>query len=57
MAIAAVASFASPVACPANVLVMGPGGYQFVDYVKRGLPLFLLVFVLPMLLLQLVWLL
>jgi di/tricarboxylate transporter len=55
IAIAAAASFASPVAHPANVLVMGPGGYRFVDYVKLGAPLTLLVFALTMLLLPLVW--
>lgn len=52
--IAAAASFASPVAHSANILVMGPGGYPFVDYIKLGLPLTLLVFVLAMLL-PLVW--
>jgi di/tricarboxylate transporter len=30
------ASFMSPVAHPANVLVMGPGGYRFSDYTKVG---------------------
>lgn len=55
IAIAAAASFASPVAHPANVLVMGPGGYRFVDYIKLGLPLTLLVFALAMLLLPVVW--
>lgn len=55
IAIAAAASFASPVAHPANVLVMGPGGYRFVDYVKLGLPLTLLVFVVAMLLLPIFW--
>lgn len=55
IAIAAAASFASPVAHPANVLVMGPGGYRFVDYVKLGLPLTLLVFMVAMLLLPVVW--
>ena len=55
IAIAAAASFASPVAHPANVLVMGPGGYRFVDYMKLGLPLTLLVFAVAMLLLPVVW--
>jgi di/tricarboxylate transporter len=55
IAIAASVSFISPVGHPANVLVMGPGGYRFVDYVKLGLPLTLVVFVLTMLLLPLFW--
>ncbi|MBT8144503.1 MAG: anion permease, partial [Gammaproteobacteria bacterium] len=45
IAIAASASFASPVSHPANLLVMGPGGYRFVDYLKVGIPLTILVFI------------
>ena len=55
IAIAASASFLSPVSHPANVLVMGPGGYRFSDYIKVGLPLTLLVFIIVLLLLPLVW--
>ncbi|MEM8953066.1 MAG: SLC13 family permease [Verrucomicrobiota bacterium] len=44
IAIAASASFTSPISHPANVLVMGPGGYRFIDYVKTGVPLALTVF-------------
>jgi di/tricarboxylate transporter len=55
IAIAASASFLSPVSHPANVLVMGPGGYRFSDYIKVGLPLTLLVFGIAMLILPLVW--
>lgn len=55
IAIAASASFLSPISHPANVLVMGPGGYRFADYFKVGLPLTLLVFVVVLLLLPLVW--
>lgn len=36
VALAASASFLSPVSHPANVLVMGPGGYRFADYLKAG---------------------
>ncbi|MCA9921957.1 MAG: SLC13 family permease, partial [Anaerolineales bacterium] len=39
IAFGASASFLSPVGHPANVLVMGPGGYRFADYIKVGLPL------------------
>jgi di/tricarboxylate transporter len=55
IAIAASISFLSPVGHPANVLVMGPGGYRFTDYVKMGLPLTLVVFAVTMLLLPLFW--
>jgi di/tricarboxylate transporter len=37
------ASLSSPVAHPANVLIMGPGGYRYGDYVRVGMPLTLLV--------------
>jgi di/tricarboxylate transporter len=52
VAMAASASFMTPISHPANILVMGPGGYRFIDYLKIGLPLSLvvllvLVFVLP----------
>ena len=43
IAMAASASFTSPISHPANVMVMGPGGYRFVDYVKMGLLLALVV--------------
>jgi di/tricarboxylate transporter len=37
------ASLSSPVAHPANVLVMGPGGYRYGDYLRVGGPLTLIV--------------
>lgn len=55
VAMAASASFGSPVSHPANVLVMGPGGYRFTDYMRVGLPLTLVVFVVVMLVTPLVW--
>ena len=55
VALAAASSFASPVAHPANVLVMGPGGYRFADYLRVGLPLTIVVFVLAFVLMPFVW--
>jgi di/tricarboxylate transporter len=55
VAMAASASFTSPVSHPANILVMGPGGYRFVDYVKLGVPLTLIVLVVVLLLLPWYW--
>lgn len=40
------ASLASPISHAANVLVMGPGGYRFADYLRVGGPLTVLVLVL-----------
>ncbi len=50
VAMAASASFTSPISHPANVLVMGPGGYRFLDYVKMGalLALTVMITVLPL---------
>ena len=55
MAMAASASFGSPVSHPANVLVMGPGGYRFTDYMRLGIPLTGVVFVVVMLVTPLIW--
>ena len=55
IAMAASSSFTSPVSHPANVLVMGPGGYRFIDYVKLGLPLTLVVFVILMIFIPFFW--
>jgi di/tricarboxylate transporter len=40
---AAGSSFMSPVAYQTNLMVYGPGRYRFIDYVKLGTPLTLLV--------------
>ncbi len=55
VAMAASASFTSPISHPANILVMGPGGYRFSDYIRLGVPLTLVVFVAVMLTLPLFW--
>ncbi|NDV81924.1 SLC13 family permease [Bacteroides sp. 51] len=54
VAVAASMCFASPFSTPPNALVMGPGRYTFMDYVKVGLPLqiimgVVMIFVLPLL--------
>jgi di/tricarboxylate transporter len=49
------ASFVSPVAHPANLLVMSPGGYRFSDYVKHGLPIAMIVVAVSVLLLPLLF--
>jgi len=40
--VSAAAALFTPVATPANLMVMEPGGYRFSDYWKLGLPLILL---------------
>jgi di/tricarboxylate transporter len=53
--ISAAASFLTPVATPANLMVMGPGGYRFADYWKLGLPLLLLFGMVAVLLVPVIW--
>jgi len=55
VAVAAAASFLTPVATPANLMVMGPGGYRFGDYWRLGLPLLLLFAAAAVLLVPLIW--
>ncbi len=55
IAVAASASFTSPISHPANILVMGPGGYRFIDYLKLGVPLSIVTFVVVMLTLPIFW--
>jgi len=42
---AANCSFASPIGYQTNLLVMGPGHYQFKDFMKAGIPLVLIIWI------------
>lgn len=53
--IASNCSFASPVGYQTNILVMEPGGYRFVDYIKAGVPLILICWVSFSVLAYLIW--
>ncbi len=55
VAVAAAASFLTPIATPANMIAMGPGGYKFGDYWKLGLCAMALFFVVATLLVPLFW--
>jgi len=55
VAISASSSFASPLSHPANLLVMGPGGYRFIDYVKVGVPITIISLLVSVGLLPILW--
>jgi di/tricarboxylate transporter len=55
VAVAAAGAFLTPVATPANLMVMEPGGYRFGDYWKLGLPLLALFGVVAVLLVPVFW--
>lgn len=49
------ASFASPIGYQTNLIVFGPGGYRFGDYLKIGIPLSILVWGTTVLLIPVFW--
>ncbi|MDN5870162.1 MAG: SLC13 family permease [Nitrococcus sp.] len=53
--IAASCGFATPFGYQTNMMVYGPGGYRFADYLRFGLPLNLLVMAVAVALTPLVW--
>jgi di/tricarboxylate transporter len=53
--VAAAGAFLTPVATPANLMVMEPGGYRFGDYWKLGLPMLVLFGLVAVLLVPLIW--
>jgi di/tricarboxylate transporter len=52
---AASASFATPIGYQTNMMVYGPGGYRFSDYLRIGLPLNILLGLVTVLLAPLIW--
>jgi len=49
------ACFATPIGYQTNLLVYGPGGYRFSDFLKLGIPLNILVLVMGSLLIPVFW--
>ena len=55
IAVAASCAFATPVGTPPNTLVLGPGKFTFMDYVKCGTGLVLVCFVISLVLIPMFW--
>lgn len=53
--VAASMSFISPIGYQTNLMVMGPGGYRPIDYLRAGLPLSLTVGTIAIVLIPIIW--
>jgi di/tricarboxylate transporter len=49
--IACSCAYAMPIGMPANTMVVGAGGYKFMDYVKSGFPLIIIATIVSMIIL------
>ncbi|MDO6563145.1 SLC13 family permease [Amphritea sp. 1_MG-2023] len=55
VALAASTAFATPIASPVNTLVLVPGNYRFIDFVRVGLPLQLISMLITLLLIPIIF--
>ena len=55
IAVSSSMAFATPVASPTNALVMTAGGYKFFDFVRAGIPLQLVMFIVMMIVIPLLF--
>ncbi len=53
--VAASASFISPIGYQTNLMVYGPGGYRFMDFVRFGAPLSIIVAATALIIIPIVW--
>ena len=55
VAFAASASFITPVGYQTNLMVYGPGGYKFSDYIRAGFPLAFIFWIMAIFILPILW--
>lgn len=55
VAISASTAFLTPIGTTTNLMVMTPGGYNFNDYIKVGLPLMILFLIVSLILVPIIW--
>jgi di/tricarboxylate transporter len=55
VAFAASASFITPIGYQTNLMVYGPGGYKFGDYIRAGLPLAIIFWITAIFVLPIIW--
>ena len=53
--LAASYAFASPIGYQTHMMVFGPGGYRFTDFMRVGIPLNLLMWITAIILIPLIW--
>lgn len=53
--VAAAAALLTPIATPANLMVMEPGGYKFGDYWKLGLAIMVIYYLVAVVLVPVIW--
>ena len=53
--VAASASFSTPIGYQTNLIVQGFGNYKFTDFVRIGLPLNIITFIISVLLIPQIW--
>jgi len=55
VAMAASCCFMTPIATPPNTIVLGPGKYRFIDYLKAGWPLQIITFIIAIIFIPIFW--